>query len=76
MAIHNITPLTDNSGRTDYSLDTILDKDNLPKIGLITGSTAQVYDGGELKVYYFTKQSWCGKTFRASETQQNDIIFQ
>ena len=55
MAIHNITPLTENSGRTDYSLDTISDKDNLPKIGLVTGSTAQVYDGGELKVYYFTQ---------------------
>ena len=55
MAIHNITPLNDTSGRTDYSLDTISDKDNLPKIGLITGSTAQVYDSGELKVYYFTQ---------------------
>ena len=32
-----------------------IDKDNLPKVGLITGSTAQVYDGGELKVYYFTQ---------------------
>ena len=55
MAIHNITPSTDTSGRTDYSLDAISDKDNLPKIGLITGSTAQVYDSGELKVYYFTQ---------------------
>ena len=55
MAIHNITPLNDTSGRTDYSLDTRSDKDNLPKIGLITGSTAQVYDSGELKVYYFTQ---------------------
>ena len=55
MAIHNITPSTDTSGRTDYSLDTISDKDNLPKIGLTTGSTAQVYDSGELKVYYFTQ---------------------
>ena len=55
MAIHNITPLNDTSGRTDYSLDTISDKDNLTKVGLITGSTAQVYDSGELKVYYFTQ---------------------
>ena len=55
MTKHNITPLIENYGRNDYSIDTILDKDNLPKIGLITGSTAQVYDSGELKVYYFTQ---------------------
>ena len=55
MAIHNNTPINENSRRTHYTLDTISDKDNLPKVGLITGSTAQVYDGGELKVYYFTQ---------------------
>ena len=41
-------------GKVHFSIDEVADIANLPKIGFVTGSTAEGIIGGKLTVYYFT----------------------
>lgn len=41
-------------GKVQFSIDEVTDIANLPKIGFVTGSTAEGVIGGKLTVYYFT----------------------
>lgn len=42
-------------GKVQFSIDEVADVANLPKIGFVTGSTAEGIIGGDLAVYYFTE---------------------